>query len=153
MAPRKTKKGEQAPKSAPKADAPPPPQVTYKFITAENLNKLLRATKSLDKQKDEVVASLREKIAYAKEKQFLNTEMFGLFRRLMKKEPEQLARWYAELEHYWEITGLKALAESAPGLPLGEGEEDGDEEDEEQVASNVSQLRRAAAGGTQPDIG
>ncbi len=35
-------------------------------------------------------------------------------------EPEKLKRWLEDFEHYLDISGLQARADSAPDLALGE---------------------------------
>ena len=124
--------------SAPTAEAPPPKEVTYQLTSADVLQKLVRSLKSYDKQRDEIVASSREKLAYAVEKQHLHKGVFAVARRLDKMEPEQLALWLATFDHYVEALGIRQRAESAPGLDLGD--EPGAEGQAEE-ASNVRQLR------------
>lgn len=123
---------------APKADAPPPAQVTYEMTSKDALTKLLRGIKSLEKQGLEISGSLREKIAYAVEKQHLHKGVFALIRQLDRKEAEQLALWKATFDHYWEASGLQERAESTPGLDL---EDEQKEDAGAEPSANVRQLR------------
>ena len=139
-------------KGARKADAPAPTQVSYRLTGEDVLKKLMRSCSSIKKQTDELVGSLREKIAYAVEKQFLHKGVFALIRQLDRKEPETLALWKATFDHYWTASGLHERAESAPSLPGTDGEEGAEEEDGEPDTTNVRALR---SNGVQPvsDVG
>ena len=79
---------------------------TLVMITEKNLNGLLKTANSLNKQTAQIVGTLREKIAYAQEKQHLDTKAFALLRKFDKMEAEAAARLWDTLNMYMDMSGV-----------------------------------------------
>lgn len=101
--------------------APNKAQVARKVISEGKLTGLMRTCASLTQQGASLNGALREKIAYAVEHDYLDKQVFALIRRLDKMEPERLAIFLDNLEHYIDISGLGDRADSVQNLPLAGG--------------------------------
>lgn len=101
-----------------------------RVITENDLKKLMRSCASLKGEADSITGTLREKIAYSVEHHYLDKSVFALIRRLDKMEPEKLLIFLENFDHYLDISGLNARADSVGKLPLdakAETEEEGGE--------------------------
>jgi hypothetical protein len=125
------------------------------------LKSLLSECRGFKKNVDSIVGSMRERIAYGKEKKNLHTGVFGWLRKIDGMEAEKAAEWHATYMHYLETSGLMAKIDSAQRLPMGdapavEGEADDEAEstagdgagDGEGEAAEASGIKPATNGGT-----
>lgn len=120
-----------------------PKKIVRQLTPEKDINTLLKQCRSAGKQTAEINGSLREKIAYAKDKKHLHPKAFSVIRMLDKMEPEDLSAWWDHFQHYFTISGLEERAESAPGLELEEGESSGNV-----TRGKFSDGDQASAGGT-----
>lgn len=100
-----------------------------KVISAKALTVLLKNSRSTAAEVASLTGTMREKIAYAKEKQNLHTGAFAVIKKLDKMEPEALRLFMDHFDHMFEISGLRARAESVH--PMDFQEDEGSAEDEE----------------------
>lgn len=94
--------------------------ITSKVTPAATLKSLLSDVRGLTKNVDEIVGSLREKLAFAKAKKNLNTKAFAELRKYDKMEPEKAAEYHHTVIRYLELTGIMAKIDSVGRLPLGD---------------------------------
>lgn len=129
--PKGRKPAAAAQSAAPGAPAAPksPNKAQVTRISEGKLQTLLRTCASLKKQGETLNGSLREKIGYAVEHDYLNKEVFALIRRLDRKEPEALAIFLDDLEHYIEASGLGDRADAVQNLNLEGGANPGPKKD------------------------
>lgn len=80
------------------------------------LKKLLRACSARDEGVAGFDDPLRERITSAKKKHNLHAKAFSVIRALDKMEAEDLALFFEHFDHYCIATGLRARADSVPGL-------------------------------------
>lgn len=133
----RTKGSKNKPKAKAKAETVIPRQpdaeatatgVATRLITDAKLRSLMQTCRSGDKKVSSLNGETREAIAFAVEKHHLHKGVFSTIRRLDKMEPPDLAMWFDTFLVYFDKSGLRARAESAPGLPMAEPEEaEGDE--------------------------
>lgn len=119
------------------------------LINQRQLKALLNATKSIANQTSELVGSLREKIAYAVEKQGLHKKAFAEVRKLDKMEPEQALEYETHRAAYMDMLGITEKINAAARLPMGDEKATGTASDDDVggAPSNVARLprRRSAA--------
>lgn len=117
----------------------------YKLISQNNLRNLLKQCAGLKEDLDYTTGILREKIAYAVDKQNLNKRAFAELRKLNKMEAERLADYWDTLQAYMEMAGLMERMESVARLPLEDGKktEDGDPNEPAPPTEAVSRPRLA----------
>jgi hypothetical protein len=131
------------------------PNAARRVISEQKLKSLLKEDRSAKSDVDEIVGGIREKIAYAKEHNHLNTEVYGTIKKLDRKESEKLALWWDDFQHYMEISGLMKRIESVQKLALTqpdetEGETETETETEAETETETSGKRgsgRKAGGG------
>jgi hypothetical protein len=108
---------------AKKTDSAPLHSQISVLINAKQLSGLLKDNRSISKQTAELTGSLREKIAYSKEKHGLHTGAFAVLKRLDRMEPEAALEFMTHLEAYLDLSGVKKKMESVVRMNL-EGESD-----------------------------
>jgi hypothetical protein len=128
--------------------AEPVAKRVIEVIAEKHLKTLLSQCRGHEKNIAEYTGSLREKIAYAKDKQNLHTASFSTVRKLDKMEPEALALWFEHFDHMCDIAGLRKRAESAPSL-LDSADEEGDGDEE----ATTRRGPRGVVGGTEANVG
>lgn len=86
------------------------------------LKGLLTECRGFKKNVDSIVGSLRERIAYGKDKKNLHTGVFGWLRKIDNMEASKAAEWHHTYIHYLETSGLMAKIDQGAGerLPLGD---------------------------------
>jgi hypothetical protein len=117
-----------------KADAPLPPkseaekvrpsEVTQ-LINEKQLLALLRADDGYKEEIDGVVGQLREKIAYAVDKQHLNKKAYAIVKSFNRMSAEKLADLWPVILVYMDMAGLMKRIEAVQRLDLGDEETDG----------------------------
>lgn len=89
-------------------------------ISKSKLLSLISSSRSAKNDVAEISGGLGSEIKEAVEKNHLNRKVFRQIVALDRMEPEKLKRWLEDFEHYLDISGLQARADSAPDLALGE---------------------------------
>lgn len=129
----------QAKGGRPSDGAPPVKGSEVTRVTgASTLKSLLKECAGHKADVDEIVGSLREKIAYAVQHKHLDKRAFAELRKLDKMasdKPEKASDYWHTLVRYMELTGVMAKIEAVGRLPLGDddgpaprGEVDGEDE-------------------------
>ena len=95
------------------------------LINASQLNSVLKLNRAIGKQTAELTGSLREKIAYAKDKHGLHPGAFAILKQLDRKEPEAALELWTHLLAYLDMSGIKAKMDSVTRLDFGEDEPGG----------------------------
>src|SRR5579859_92154 len=95
-------------------------------ISQQKRESLMATARGAKKDIAEISGSLGEQIKTAVENNHLNRKVFRQIVALDRMEPATLRRWLEDFEHYLDISGLQARADSAPELPIA-GEEDGED--------------------------
>ncbi len=103
-----------------KKDSTPTHAQVSVLINANQLTSLLKANRSISKQTAELTGSLREKIAYAKEKQGLHPKAFAIIKQIDKMEPEAALEMWTHLEAYLDMSGMKKKMDSVMRMDLGD---------------------------------
>ena len=102
----------------------------------KKLRQLLAAARSAQKDIDEIAGGMGEEIKTAVEKHHLHRKAFNVVKMADRMEPEKLADFLDNLEHYLEVSGLNERAASAPRLGMGD-------EPNETAADELEQARAA----------
>jgi hypothetical protein len=133
--------GSKDKKAAPKTEAAKPSDVTT-LISAKELKTLLKRDIDIRDEIGELVGALREKIAYAVEKNHLDKDAFALVKKFKKWKPEKLAAVWPVLLVYMEMVGLMQEIDSVQSLPFeGDAEADGAEAESAPAPENVTRPR------------
>lgn len=127
------------------------PNGARRVISEQKLKSLLKEDRSAKSDVDEIVGGIREKIAYAKEHNHLNTEVYGTIKKLDRKESEKLAIWWDDFQHYMEISGLMKRIDSVQKLALdrpaeAEAEAEAETESEAETSAKRGGGRKAGGG-------
>ena len=116
-----------------------------RVISSAKLKKLLAADRSARHDVDSIVATIRERIAQAVEKDNLNKGVYGIIKRLDRLPPETLNIWLEDLDHMLDASGLRERAASAPQLSMaGEdpNETEADEEEQEKASKRKGSVTK-----------
>ena len=117
-------------------------------ISAPKLKSLLKAKRGAKTDTGEINGRVVQMIAEAVEKHHLHRKAFGAIVHLDRMEPEKIRDYLDCFEHYLDISGIGKRAESVERLPLGDANETGgndDEDDASEPAANVQQFPRQRA--------
>jgi hypothetical protein len=112
-------------------------------ISKRKLDNLLRVCRTGGKDIASINGTIREEIGNAKRNDHLHTGAFAMIRKLDKLEPQELANFMDYFDHYYDVSGLHARAESAPRMQFGPGEQTGGEEGDEEGEVNEPPTRDA----------
>lgn len=107
------------------------PSEVRQVISKGKLLKLMSAARSAKNDISEISGTMGQAIATAVENNYLNRKVFRQIVALDRMEPEKLATWLEDFEHYLDISGLKDRAASAPRMEFGPGEEQPEEDEGE----------------------
>jgi len=117
------------------------------------LKSLLAECRGFAKNAESHIGSMRERIAYGKEKKNLNTGVFGWLRKMDRMEPEKASEWHYTYLAYLESSGILAKIDAVERLPLGDkpstGDEDTDGEAEEAAGETAGEA--AVDGAPKPE--
>lgn len=131
----------------------PPTKIVRKVTDEQTLKKLLRSCTRKKEEIDSITGSLREELANAVEKKNLHAGAFAAIRRLWRKDAGKVAEFMDHFLHYYEVSGLRERAESAPEFDLeGEKEATGEAEAEPEAEGKPAAARRRGmqvVGGTE----
>ncbi len=116
-------------------------KIVRQLTPEKDLVALLRACKGHERNIQEYVGSLREKIGYCVEKKHLHKKAFGWCRQLDKMESEDVAALLDHFHHYLDVSGIQKRADDAPGLELEP------EKGEEEPATDDGKVSRPKFGG------
>jgi hypothetical protein len=114
--------------------APQAEETTVRLISASKLKSLLNSAQKASEDCSEITGALGEEIKAAIEKHHLHRKAFNAVKGLMSWSPEKLREFKDHFDYYWEASGLEKKADSAPRLPMDDGEE----------TDNVHRLQPAA---------
>lgn len=143
-APVNTKTGAKGDAAAGKAEAAF--VSTSRMTPGSFLKSLLTECRGFKKNVDSIVGSMRERIAYGKEKKNLHTGVFGWLRKIDGMEAEKAAEWHGTYMHYLETSGLMAKIDSVQRLPMGDKPEVEGEDDEAEAESTAGNGARDGGG-------
>lgn len=104
------------------------PSELREVISEKKLRSLLASARSAQKDIDEIAGGIGSEIKQAVEKSHLHRKAFAVIKTLDRMEPEKLADFLDNFEHYLEISGLNERAKSVIGMDLTSGEETEDED-------------------------
>lgn len=123
------------------------PSEVQAVITKAKLKSILASARKTKADVDEIVGTHREQIANAVEKHHLHKGVFATIKRLDRMEPEKLAEWLSCFDHYLDISGLEARADSVERMALGDQPGDAEAGEETGETEPEPAGRRRAAGG------
>lgn len=112
--------------------------------SGKKLKSLLASCRSTQNDITELAGTLGEEIKTAVEKHHLHKKAFNVCKMADRMEPEKLAEFLEQLEHYLEATGLNDRARSAPRMEMGDGngadptENEADEAEQDKAAKRKS---------------
>lgn len=110
---------------------------------------LLRLNRTASENMDEIRSSLGGTMADAVENHGLHKKAFGWVKQLDKMSPEKIHDLMQHFGYYYDVSGIRARAESAPRLPAtggpGETEADPPASDTRPTAEVVTPFPRQAA--------
>lgn len=118
--------------------APEPEQKTgpvVQLTSAATIKSLLKSGRALKENLDDLTSAHAAEVREAVDKKHLNKKAFQMIKSLDRMTPEKLAATMEAFDHYYEVSGLEARAESAPrfeGTGVADGEKGGEEDEFEE---------------------
>lgn len=108
------------------------PAGSKEVTSAKVLKALLASSRSAQNDISEIGSTYGTEVKRAVEKNHLHRKAYNVVRMLDRMEPDKLADFMENFEHYCEATGLNARAASAPRMDMGEKDKTENEADEEE---------------------
>lgn len=102
------------------------PSDVIAVTSKKKLNSLLAMGRATKKQMDDLRGEFGQEVKDARENHHLDNKAFALIRWMDRQEPERISSFMHHFEHYYDVSGLRKRAESAPRLP-GVDDEDADD--------------------------
>jgi hypothetical protein len=132
----------------PKEATEPVAKRDTKLTTGATLKSLLKSSRALKEDLDELTTAHSAEVREAVDKKFLHKKAFNTIKMLDRMTPEKLADYMEHFDHYFEASGLEDRANSAQRLPMGDGagEKDG-EFQEDPPKDNVRNIAEKAGAG------
>lgn len=117
-----------------------------KLVPAKVLKSLLKSSRSLKESTDDLTLAYASEVKQAQDKQGLHKGAYATITKLDRMTPEKLADWKEHFDHMWSAAGLEDRVNSAPKLPMGTKEDEGDDDGEtkKKGSGNVAQFPAAA---------
>lgn len=114
--------------------------------SGKKLKSLLASCRSTQNDITELAGTLGEQIKSAVENHHLHKKAFNVCKMADRMEPEKLAEFLEQLEHYLEATGLNERAASAPRMDMGAAGEQTENEADEAEQDKAAKRNKGARG-------